>query len=281
MRYIRIIPKLDIKNGLLIKGINLEGLRVLGDAFNFAEYYYNNGADEICYIDNVATLYGTNNLSRFVKRAAKNLFVPLTVGGGIRSIKDIERMLKSGADKVCLNSAIIKDQKFLKNAVKNFGSSTIVAMIESNKINNKYFISTSSGRDLVKMSPIDWAKKVEDFGAGEILLTSVNKEGLKSGYDIHITKKVSEKVKIPVIAHGGAGSIEDIIEVIKKTKISGVSLSGMLHYDIYNLFFNKKNKLFETGNTFFINNNISKKKPINYLKKLKDNLFRENIHVRR
>ena len=259
MRYIRIIPKLDINNGLLIKGINLEGLRVLGDAFNFAEYYYNNGADEICYIDSVATLYGTNNLSKFVKRAAKNLFVPLTVGGGIRSLKDIERMLKSGADKVCLNSAIIKDQKLLKNAVKKFGSSTIVAMIESNNIDNKYFISTSSGRDLIKINPVDWAKKVEDLGAGEILLTSVNKEGLKSGYDIKITKRVSDKVKIPVIAHGGAGSIKNIIEVIKKTKISGVSLSGMLHYDIYNLFSNKNNKLFKTGNTFFINNNNSKK----------------------
>ena len=252
MKFIRIIPKLDIKNGLLIKGINLEGLRVLGDPYNFAKYYFDQGADEICYIDNVATLYGTNNLSKFVKRTAQNIFIPLAVGGGIRSINDIEDMLRNGADKVCINSAVIDNKNLLKKAVKEFGSSTITVVIESNEINGKYYISKSNGRDLINIKPDIWAKELEDLGAGEIFLTSVNREGLKAGFDIKITEKVSSKVKIPVIAHGGAGSLKHIYEVIKNTNINGVSFSSIIHYEACNLFPKKKSKIFDIGNTFFI-----------------------------
>jgi imidazole glycerol-phosphate synthase subunit HisF len=280
MRFIRIIPKLDIKNGLLIKGINLEGLRVLGDPYNFAKYYFDQGADEICYIDNVATLYGTNNLSKFVKRTAQNIFIPLAVGGGIRSINDIEDMLRNGADKVCINSAVIDNKNFLKKAVKEFGSSTITVVIESNEINGKYFISKSNGRDLINIKPDIWAKELEDLGAGEIFLTSVNREGLKAGFDIKITEKVSSKVKIPVIAHGGAGSLKHIYEVIKNTNINGVSFSSIIHYEACNLFPKKKSKIFDIGNTFFISNKLNKKKPINYLKLIKKYLLDKKIYVR-
>ena len=138
--FIRIIPKLDIKNGMLIKGINLEGLRVLGDPFNFAKYYYENHADEICYIDNVATLYGTNNLSSFISQTAKNIFIPISVGGGIRKIQDIERIFKAGADKVCINSAVIDNPKFLHQASRIFGSANITVVIEYVKIDNKYLL---------------------------------------------------------------------------------------------------------------------------------------------
>jgi len=233
---IRIIPKLDIKNGLLIKGINLEGLRVLGNPLDFANYYFKNGADEICYLDNVATLYGTNNISSFVTKTAKNIFIPLSVGGGIKNLKDIEVMLKAGADKVCINSAAIDNIDFISNAAKIFGSSTIVSVIETVRINGKYFISKSNGRDLEDIHPLEWAKKVENAGAGEILLTSVNDEGLQSGFDIFMAKTISNSVKIPVIAHGGAGNFNHVYEVISKTNISGVAIASLFHYDIFNLF---------------------------------------------
>lgn len=275
--FIRIIPKLDIKNGMLIKGINLEGLRVLGDPFNFAKYYYNNLADEICYVDNVATLYGTNNLSTFISNTAKNIFIPISVGGGIRSIQDIERIFKAGADKVCINSAAIDNPKFLYQASRIFGSANITIIIEYIKIKNKYFITKSTGRDMVAVNPFDWAKKVEQNGAGEIFLTSVNHEGLKSGFDINVIKKISQKVSIPVIAHGGAGNIKHVIDVVKKTNVSGVAISSLAHYDIANIFKNKKITL---GNVNYLEGASKKKKPKNMIKLIKKNLKKEGFNVR-
>lgn len=228
---IRIIPRLDIKNGLLIKGINFEGLRILGDPFYFAEKYYNDGADEILYVDTVASLYGTKNISKFINRTAKKLQIPLTVGGGVRSLGDIERYLMNGADKVTVNTTVVKNLKFLNKAAKIFGSSTITCAIEAIKIKEKYYVSTSNGRDLHNICPIRWSKTLEDNGAGEILISSVNSEGLKKGFDINLTKKISKKISIPTIAHGGAGSIQDIYNVIKNTNISGVSISSLLHYN--------------------------------------------------
>ena len=275
--FIRIIPKLDIKNGMLIKGINLEGLRVLGDPFNFAKYYYNNLADEICYVDNVATLYGTNNLSTFISNTAKNIFIPISVGGGIRSIQDIERIFKAGADKVCINSAAIDNPKFLYQASRIFGSANITIIIEYIKIKNKYFITKSTGRDMDAVNPFDWAKKVEQNGAGEIFLTSVNHEGLKSGFDINVIKKISQKVSIPVIAHGGAGNIKHVIDVVKKTNVSGVAISSLAHYDIANIFKNKKITL---GNVNYLEGASKKKKPKNMIKLIKKNLKKEGFNVR-
>ena len=274
---IRIIPKLDIKNGLLIKGINLEGLRVLGNPYEFAEDYYNNGADEISYIDNVATLYGTNNLGKFVNKTSKNIFVPLSVGGGIRSIKDIQMMLNFGADKVSINSAAIDNPQFITEAARTFGSSTIVVNIEAIKINNHYYISKSNGRDLIKINPIHWAKKVEKLGAGEIFLTSVNKEGLKEGFDITLIKEVGKNIKIPLIAHGGAGNFKHIYNVIKRTNISGVSISSLFHYNILGKFKFDKSSI---GNTDFLaqNKNIKIK---NNLKSLKEFLHKKKIKIRK
>jgi len=275
-KFIRIIPKLDIKNGLLIKGINLEGLRVLGDPYQFANYYYKNSADEIYYVDNVASLYGTNNLKKFVLKTAKNLFIPLSVGGGIRSINDIENFLKSGADSVCINSAAIENINFIKKSSQIFGSSTITCIVEALNYEGKYFITKENGRDVIKINPVDWAKKLEDHGAGQIFLTSVNKEGLKKGFDILITKKVSESVKIPVIAHGGAGSYEDIYEVIQKTKISGIAIASLLHYDVCSLFSFKNLKV---GNNDYLTNK-KKTKPLNNLIKIKKYLASKGVLVR-
>ena len=274
---IRIIPFLDIKNGLLIKGINLEGLRVLGRAKDFSNYYYNNGADEICYTDNVATLYGTNNLSKFITETAKDVFIPLSIGGGIRKTDDMKKMFSAGADKICINSSVIEKPSLLKEAAKIFGSANIVIIIQSIKIDNKYFVSKANGRDIVNINPVKWAKKVEELGAGEIILTSVNNEGLKKGFDINITNKVSNSVNIPVIAHGGAGSYKDIFEVIYKTKISGVGLASILHYDALNYFPKLSPKV---GNTTFLKNVTKSKKKINVIGEIKKYLKQRNINVR-
>ena len=274
---IRIIPFLDIKNGLLIKGINLEGLRVLGKARDFSNYYYKSGADEICYIDNVATLYGTNNLSNFITDTAKDVFIPLSVGGGIRSIDDMKKMFSAGADKICINSSIIENPNLLERAAKIFGSANITIMIQSIRVDAKYNVSKANGRDLANINPVQWAKKVENYGAGEIILTSVNNEGLKKGFDIKLTNAVSRSVNIPVIAHGGAGNFKDIYEVIKKTKISGVGLASILHYDALNYFpkFDPK-----VGNTTYLKNISKPKNKKNIIHQLKKYLSLKGIKVR-
>tara|TARA_Y100000741_G_C18240443_1_gene553468 strand:+ start:236 stop:1081 length:846 start_codon:yes stop_codon:yes gene_type:complete len=276
--FIRIIPKLDIKNGNLIKGINLEGLRIIGDPYNFANYYASHGADEITYQDNVAALYGTNNLDRYISKTAIKLRIPLTVGGGIRSIKDIERVLSAGADKVCLNSAIIKNNNFLKNAIKNFGSSTISIVLETVSIGNKEYISYLNGRELVNIKPIDWAKKVEDLGAGELILTSVNKEGLRKGFDLKTINQISKSVKIPVIAHGGAGNFMQILNVIKKTNISGVMIASLFHYHYLN--FVKSNISKKIGNIEFLKNFKTVKVKQNLITELKSYLKQNKVNVR-
>ena len=177
---------------------------MLGNLLTSAKYYYNNLADEICYIDNVATLYGTNNLSNFISDTAKNIFVPISVGGGIRSLQDIERIFKAGADKVCINSAAIDNPNFLNRAAKIFGSANITIIIEYIKIKKKFFITKSTGRDIVDINPFDWAKIVEQNGAYEAFLTSVNHEGLGNGFDVDMIKKISKNISIPVIAlYGG------------------------------------------------------------------------------
>lgn len=274
---IRIIPILDIKNGLLIKGINLEGLRVLGKASNFSNHYYQNGADEICYIDNVATLYGTNNLSKFITETAKKVFIPLLVGGGIKNVNDIKKTLAAGADKVCINSSAIENISLIKKASRIFGSSNITIIIQCIKIENKYYICKSNGRDLIKIDPVSWAKKVQDFGAGEIILTCINNEGLKKGFDIKITKEVSEKVEIPVIAHGGAGSFKDIYEVIKHANVSGVGLASILHYEAINCFPRPNIKI---GNTKFLETLISSNKRRNIILEIKNYLKSKKIKIR-
>ena len=277
-RFIRIIPKLDIKNGLLIKGINLEGLRILGDPFEYARFYSKYFADEICYLDNVATLYGTNSLTKFIKRTSENLKIPLLAGGGIKSIKDIKKILNSGADRVCLNSAIFKNPKIVSDAAKIFGSSTISVLIEYTKIDNKYFLTYSNGRDLVNKEPLSWAKKMEDLGAGEIILTSVRHEGLMKGCDLKIPEQVSAKLKIPVLSHGGVGKKEDVLELINNTDISGILIAGYFHYGIcHSLPFKKK----IVGNTDYLTSiNKNKFRMKNNLIKLKKYLNNKGINVR-
>lgn len=229
---IRIIPRLDIKGPNLVKGIHLEGLRVLGTPEQFARYYYENGADELIYQDVVASLYDRNSLYDTIIRTTKEVFIPITVGGGLRTIDDIAAVLRAGADKVSLNTAVINSPQIIKDASRRFGSSTIVVTIETIKQpDGQYFAYTDNGREHTGIEVLEWAQKVEELGAGEILLTSVDKEGTGFGFDIELVKNVACSVSIPVIAHGGAGSLDHVSDVVLQGKADAVAIASLLHYD--------------------------------------------------
>lgn len=232
MVYKRVIPRLDIKGPNLVKGIHLEGLRVLGEPEQLAEYYYKAGADELLLQDVVASLFERNSLDDIISRIAKKIFIPLTVGGGLRTIEDIQRVLRSGADKVAINTAAIKNPEFIKVASKKFGSSTIVVAIEAIKESDgTYLAYVDNGRDYTGVNVLEWAKKVEEYGAGEIILTSVDRDGTGEGFDLELVKSVQELVSIPVIAHGGAGKSEHVVELFNSTDVHSVSCASLLHYD--------------------------------------------------
>ncbi len=247
---IRIIPRLDIKGPDLVKGIHLEGLRTLGKPEDFARYYYENGADELLYMDVVASLYERNSLHEIISKTAKEIFIPLTVGGGIRTIEDIRNVLRAGADKVSLNTAAIKNPELIRKASQQFGSSTITIAIEASKQpDGRYLAFTDNGREYTGIEVLSWAKKVESLGAGEIIITSIDREGTGTGYDTELTGMVSENVSIPVVAHGGPGKLEDIFRVLKEGKADAVSMASMLHYNYITK--NKSRGKIE-GNTEFL-----------------------------
>ncbi len=229
---IRVIPRLDIKGPNLVKGIHLEGLRVLGKPSEFAQYYYEQGADELFYQDVVASLYDRNSLDDIISQTAKSIFIPLTVGGGLRSIEDIRRVLRAGADKVALNTAAVRNPSLISRAANIFGASTISISIEAGKqANGSYAAYTDNGREYTGKEVVSWAKEIESLGAGEIILTSIDKEGTGAGYDISLVEAVAKSVSIPIVALGGAGQLKDILEVIREGKASAVSLASMLHYE--------------------------------------------------
>lgn len=278
---VRIIPKLDIKGPNLVKGIHLEGLRVLGKPEDFAKYYYENGADELIYIDVVASLYERNSLHDIISKTAENIFIPLTVGGGLRTIQDIKSVLRAGADKVSLNTAAIKNPKIIKKASQIFGASTITVSIEAIKQSNgAYLAYTDNGREYTGVEVLSWAKKVERLGAGEILLTSIDKEGIGEGYDLDLTKMISDTVSIPVIACGGAGNKLDIAKVINKGHADAVSLASMLHYEFIKN--NKtKSKFEQEGNIDFLKSGkVYSKIDTKNLKQIKKYLYNQNIPCR-
>ena len=230
--FIRIIPRLDIKGASLVKGVNLEGLRVLGAPHEFAKYYYHQGADELFYQDVVASLYGRNSLKAIITKTAESVFIPLTVGGGIRNISDISEILRSGADKVSVNSAAVKNPKFIKEAAEKYGQSTIVVSIEAiEQKNGNYLVFTENGRNCSGKDVFEWARQVETLGAGEIVLTSVDKEGKGEGMNIPLAEKIMKLVNIPVISHGGIGKKEHCTEILKKVSVSGLAIGSMFHYE--------------------------------------------------
>lgn len=230
---VRVIPRLDIKGPNLVKGIHLEGLRVLGRPEGFAKHYYEEGADELLYMDVVASLYGRNSLLDIVERTAREIFIPLTVGGGLRTLDDIKAVLRAGADKVVVNTAALQRPQFIAEAAKRFGSSTIVVSIEAiRQPDGSYEAFAENGREQTGVEVFAWALRVAELGAGEIMITSVDREGTGQGYDLDLVRRVAESVSIPVIACGGAGSIAHVVEAAVTGRANAVAVASLLHYNV-------------------------------------------------
>jgi cyclase len=231
MSNVRLIARLDIKGPNLIKGIHLEGLRVMGDPQQFAREYYEQGADELIYMDIVASLYGRNNLTDIVRHAAHDIFVPLTVGGGVRSADDVNALLRVGADKVAINTAAIARPELISEVARRYGSQCMVLSIEAKRVGpERWEAYTDNGREKTGLDVIDWVKRAEKLGAGEIMLTSVDQEGTRKGFDIPLVRAVAAMVSIPVIASGGMGKIEDLVDVVANGHADAVAMADVLHY---------------------------------------------------
>jgi imidazole glycerol-phosphate synthase subunit HisF len=230
---LRVIPRLDIKGPNLVKGIHLEGLRVLGEPARFARHYYQQGADELLYIDIVASLYGRNNLLDLIERTAREIFIPLTVGGGLRTIDDIRSALCAGADKIAINTAAVRRPEFIREAARKFGSSTVVLSIEAIKRpDGGYEAYTDNGREKTGLDACQWAVRGVELGAGEILITSVDREGTGLGFDLELSRRIAESVPVPVIACGGAANAAHVKQAVECGKVQAVAIASMLHYDL-------------------------------------------------
>ena len=232
----RIIPCLDVKNGRVVKGINFVELKDAGDPVEQAKIYSEGGADEICFLDITATYEKRDILTDIVRKTAKECFVPLTVGGGVRTIENIRELLLAGADKVSINTEAVKNIEFVKEAARKFGSQCIVVAIDAKKVSeNKWEIFTHGGRNKTGIDAVEFAKKVEDNGAGEILLTSMDKDGTKSGYDVDLLKKITNTLNIPLIASGGVGTLDHFYDGIVKGGASAVLAASIFHYGEYKI----------------------------------------------
>ena len=227
----RIIPCLDVKNGRVVKGINFLNLIDAGDPVEQAKHYSENGADEICFLDISASLENRDTMVNVVKKTANEVFIPLTVGGGISSIENIQVLLKAGADKVSINSAAIKDPNIIKAASEYFGNQCIVVAVDAKKHNNDWFVYSHGGTKKTNLLALNWIEKVQNLGAGEILLTSMDKDGTKSGFDNELLSKVSEFLKIPLIASGGVGSLDHFYDGVAKGKADALLAASVFHFN--------------------------------------------------
>lgn len=227
---LRLIARLDIKGPNLIKGVQLEGLRVIGDPNQFALKYYHEGADELIFMDIVASLYGRNHLGEIIKKVTKNIFIPITVGGGIRSIDDATEILRSGADKIAINTAAVLNPELISDISQKFGNQCVVLSIEAKKINQNFWeVYTDNGRERTGLNVVDWAVQAVSKGAGEILVTSVDKEGTRKGFDVELVKAISSAVSVPIIASGGMGKPEDLFEVVQNGGADAIAMADILH----------------------------------------------------
>ena len=231
----RIIPCLDVKNGRVVKGINFVDLKDAGDPVEQAKIYSDGGADEICFLDITASNENRNTIYKVVEKTSKECFVPLTVGGGVRSVDDINKLLNCGADKVSINTAAVQNPKVIIESSKKFGSQCIVVALDAKKNQDKWEIFTHGGRNNTGIDVIDFSKKMEDHGAGELLVTSMDRDGTQFGYDINLISKISSKVNIPVIASGGVGNLDHLVEGIKLGHASAVLAASIFHYGKYSV----------------------------------------------
>jgi cyclase len=230
-KQIRLIARLDIKGPNLIKGIHLEGLRVIGSPNEHALRYYEQGADELIYMDCVASLYGRNSLGDIVKSTAQDVFVPITVGGGIRSVEDAGHLLRCGADKVAVNTAAVANPQLISDIARRFGSQCMVLSVEAKQTGpDLWEVYVENGREKTGLNVIDWVKQAVGLGAGEVLLTSVDREGTRKGFDNALIRAVSTQVGVPVIASGGMGKPEDLIEAVEQGEADAIAMADILHY---------------------------------------------------
>ena len=227
----RVIARLDIKNNHVIKGIQLEGLRKIGDPHGLALHYYQQGADEIFFMDAVASLYDRNTLHSIIERACKEVFIPLTVGGGIRTLSDIHKCLESGADKIAINTQALKDPHLITEGSRLFGSQCIVGSIESKRRHDDWECYTANGREPSGKKVIDWALELQERGAGEIFLTSVDRDGTQSGFEKDLIETVAETLTVPLVISGGAGNLSHF-DSLKDLPYGGVALGSILHYNL-------------------------------------------------
>jgi cyclase len=227
----RIIARLDIKGTNLIKSVNLEGLRVIGDPNTHATEYYKDGIDEIIYIDCVASLYGRNQLVDLLKKTVKDVFIPITAGGGIRTLQDARELLRNGADKIAINTAAVENPDLIKKLSREFGSQCVVSYIEVKKREDMgWEVFVENGRQRTYKDVLDWAEECAHLGAGEILLTSIDKEGTATGFDLELCSKISYAIEVPIIASGGMGKVQDLVDLRNSTAVSGAAIADVLHY---------------------------------------------------
>jgi cyclase len=231
MPNIRLIARLDVKGPNLIKGIRLEGVRVIGDPGEYARAYYQQGIDELLYVDAVASLYRRDSLKDIVRRASEDVFVPMTVAGGVRSVADVEELLRAGADKVAINTAAVRRPALIHDVARRFGSQCMVLSIEAKAVGERVWeVHVDSGREPAGLEVLEWARRGVDLGAGEILLTSVDREGTRSGFDCALVCRVASAVPVPVIASGGMGSLAHLREVVQQGRADAVAFADVLHY---------------------------------------------------
>ena len=231
----RIIPCLDVKNGRVVKGINFVDLKDAGDPVEQAKIYSDGGADEICFLDITASNENRDTIYGVVKDTSKKCFVPLTVGGGVRSVDDINKLLNCGADKVSINTAAVQNAELVIESSKKFGSQCIVVAIDAKKNGEIWEVFTHGGRKNTGINAIEFAKKMEEYGAGELLITSMDRDGTQVGYDIDLMNKISSTINIPVIASGGVGNLDHLVDGIKLGKASAVLAASIFHYGKYSV----------------------------------------------
>ena len=232
MRSIRLIARLDVKSPNLVKGIQLEGLRKLGNPNNFAKKYYDQGIDEIYYEDIVASLYDRNSLVDIIKQTTQDVFVPITVGGGLRSLEDVGAALRAGADKVSINTAAIKNPDLITQVAEKYGSQCMVLSVQAKNHGTYWEAYYDNGREHSGLDAIEWAKKGQELGAGELLITSIDKEGMAKGFDIELINAITSRVDIPTIASGGMGELSDFSSAINDGGADAIAMAHVLHYDL-------------------------------------------------
>ena len=231
----RLIPCLDVKNGRVVKGVNFIDLKDAGDPVEQAKFYDDSGADELCFLDITASHENRGTILGVVERTAEQCFIPLTVGGGIRSLEDIRSLLAAGADKISINTAAVKNPGLVESAAKKFGSQCIVVALDARRTNNSYEIFTHGGRNQTGIDALDWAQRMESLGAGELLLTSMDRDGTQKGFDLELTQMIADAVQIPLIASGGVGKLQHLVDGVKVGHASAVLAASIFHFGTYSI----------------------------------------------